>query len=209
MGIPSAIAVNMDCGIRALDISRSFRQADNLNERDRIAIIPPPTTVLSWTFTLHAATTDWRPLPHTRREFLPLRPLYGGRDDPARWLCVLSQRLRDRGFRQLKTDVCLFAKHTRGTNRMLQGAIAVHVDDILYAGAPNFLKETDAISRTPREGTKEKMSLGSSIAFPGILIGRTSHNSIPISQTHYIDEMLKIYPAEYARADGETPNTEM
>ena len=105
------IAPIMAWGIKALDISQAFLQADNLNERDRIVIIPPPMIVPPWKGRLPPSNCDLRTLPPTTRGILLIRPLYGGRGAPMRWFLAFSQRLRDHGYRQLKSDVCVFTKY--------------------------------------------------------------------------------------------------
>ena len=105
---------------------------------------------------------------------------------------TFSQRLRDRGIRQLKSDVCAFTKHTTGGSSMLQGMIAVHVGDILFVGSPQFMQQTESILRTFRAGTTELLTPDKPIAFLGIKLERSEDMSVWISQTHYIDDMPKM-----------------
>ena len=48
-----------------------------------------------------------------RMMFLVQRPVYGSRDAPLRWWLELSQSFRQGGYRQLRSDVCVFARHRK------------------------------------------------------------------------------------------------
>ena len=86
--------------VRALDISQAFLQAGNLNNHDRMIVLPPPMIKFPWKKSLHDHTVELKSLPVSEYGFLLLRPLYGGRDAPMRWFLKLSQVLTEAGLRQ-------------------------------------------------------------------------------------------------------------
>ena len=76
--------------IKALDISQAFPQSTNINENDRLIIIPPPMITLPWKSSLPGPATDLRYIGKTQWGFLLVRPLYGAEMPP----CVGSSRSR-------------------------------------------------------------------------------------------------------------------
>ena len=148
-----AIASILHWNVRALDISQAFLQSENLRPEDRLVAIPPPMIRLPWTGTLAPPDTSLRSLPHSRRGFLLLRPLYGGRDAPMRWWITLPKRLRAHGFRQLRCDVCMFTLHN--TSSQLIAYLVCHVDDILFTGTEDGLMAAEKVLRTFRAGDTE------------------------------------------------------
>ena len=134
-----AIASQLPWVIHAIDASQAFLQSPNLNPKDRVVAIPPNMIHLPWKGKLPPTHTDLGQR-QNNRGFLLLRPLYGGRDAPMRWFLALSKRLRENGFAQLKTDVCIYTEHD--SHGELSGLSVSHVDDLLFCGAAQFRKKT-------------------------------------------------------------------
>ena len=124
-----AIASQMSWAIHAIDVSQAFLQSSNLNPKDRVVVIPPNMIHFPWNGKLPPMSCDIGQRNHNRG-FLLLRPLYGGRDAPMRWFLALSKRLREHGFTQLKTDVCMYTKHD--SHGDLMGLLIAHVGDLLF-----------------------------------------------------------------------------
>ena len=160
-----AIAMSLKWDRKALGISQAFLQSENLRAEDRIGVIPPPMVTMPWKGSLPAIGTDLGNPPRPSRGFLLLRPLYGCRDAPMRWRITLSGRIRSYGFTQLRSDVCMFAKHD--CHRNLTSYLVCHVGDILFTGCPEDLKIIEAMLRTFRAGEIESLSVKSPILFTG------------------------------------------
>ena len=182
-----ALAAQLNWTIHAVDISQAFLQSSNLNPKDRVIVLPPAMIQLPWKGKLPPSHVDVNHLPRHTRGFLLIRPLYGGRDAPMRWFIALSERLRQHGFIQLKTDVCMFNKFDSQGN--LIGMLIAHVDDLLFCGTERFRKEAITAIQTFRTGEVETLTQKQHIIFTGLLIELTSERKIHLSQQHYADEM--------------------
>ena len=182
-----ALAAQLKWTIHAVDISQAFLQASNLNPKDRVIVLPPNMIQLPWKGKLPPSHIDVNQLPRHTRGFLLIRPLYGGRDAPMRWFIALSERLRQHGFIQLKTDVCMFNKFDSHGN--LIGMLIAHVDDLLFCGTERFRKEAIAAIQTFRTGEVETLTQKQHIIFTGLLIELNSDGKIHLSQQHYAEEM--------------------
>ena len=115
-----------------LDIIQSFLPSPNLNDRDRLGIIPPPMIAHPWKSDMPPDHIDLKQLPRPRIGFLLVRPLYEGRGAPMRWFVTFSTILRMAGYRQLQTDVCVFTRIR--PDGKLGGSLVAHVD-ILFNGS--------------------------------------------------------------------------
>ena len=189
-----AVASQLQWVIHAVDVSQAFLQSSNLNPRDRVIVIPPNMIQLPWQGKLPPMHTDLSHVTH-RRGFLLLRPLYGGRDAPMRWFLSLSKRLREHGFIQMKTDVCIYSK--RDSHGELTGILVAHVDDLLYCGTPTFRKEAYQAITTFRTGELETLTKTSPIIFTGMLLELDSPTSILLSQQMYAEELPTMEISEY------------
>ena len=147
------VASQMECAIRAIDIPQAFSQSSNLHPKGRAIVIPATMIHLQWAGKLHPTNHDCSKLSR-HRGFLLLRPLYGGRDAPMRWFLALPKRLREHGFAQMKSDVCIFAKRDKGGN--LTGCLVAHVGDLLFCGTPGFRKEAITAIQTFRAGGSKR-----------------------------------------------------
>ena len=192
------MATGLQWHVRALDISQAFPQSENLREEDRLVVLPPQMVALPWTGKLAQPTTSVKALPPTRHGFLLLRPLYGGRDAPMRWWITMSKRLRPHGFRQTKCDVCMFAK--RNAQSQLIAFLVCHVDDVLFTGTDDGLRETEEALRIFRAGETERLTTQQPIISTGVLLERHSAQSgdILMSQDHYAVELRRIDPSQFA-----------
>ena len=92
------------------DISQAILLSTDLNDRDRLVTIPPPTIALPWKSELPPSACDLETLHRYRPDILLARPLYGGRDSPMRWFITFSTILRNAGYRKLQTYGCVFSK---------------------------------------------------------------------------------------------------
>ena len=182
-----SLAAQMCWTIHAIDISQAFLQSANLNAKDRVIVLPPNMIQLPWTGKLPPIQTDLNQLPRHSHGFLLIRPLYGGRDAPMRWFIALSERLRQHGFKQLKSDVCMFNKFDSAGN--LTGFMIAHVDDLLFCGTERFRKEAIAAIQTFRTGEVETLTVNQPIIFTGLLIEQANNGRINLSQQHYAEEL--------------------
>ena len=129
-------------------------------------------------------------------------PLYGGRDAPMRWFIALSERLRQHGFKQLKTDVCMF--HKFDSQGDLMGMLIAHVGDLLFCGTDRFRKEAISAIQTFRTGEIETLTQESPIIFTGLLIELTHNGRILLPQQQYVDEMQLMSIDTYIDSGGVT-----
>ena len=182
-----AIAAQMLWTIHSIDISQAFLQSSNLNHKDRVIVLPPNMIQMPWKGKLPPIHTDVNNLPRHTHGFLLIRPLYGGRDAPMRWFIALSDRLRQYGFKQLKTDVCMFNK--LDSHGRLAGFLIAHVDDLLFCGTESFRKEAIAAIQTFRTGDIETLKPDHPIIFTGLLLEVNHQGKINLSQEHYINEL--------------------
>ena len=116
------------------------------------------------------------------------RSLYGLKQAGNIWNREFNETMRELGFQQLKTDPCCYV---RFNNTSLSSILLLWVDDILGA-------VTTSIEGARIHAELSKKFKITTTHQPGILLGMkitrddTTH-SISISQTHYIDAMLKRY----------------
>lgn len=78
------------------------------------------------------------------------------------------------------------------------GALAVQADGVLFAVSPPFLRSTEIAIRTSRAWGTETWMPGKSIIFMGLELVVGIHHVVSISKNHYIDELYKINPDQYA-----------
>ena len=90
-------------------------------------------------------------------------PFMGGRDAPLRWFLKVSTSFRKTGWRQLRTDVCVFTKHSQAGR--LVGIIVIHVDDIMCAALPKIWLEFKEVMKEYKTGEIEMITLAKPITF--------------------------------------------
>ena len=194
-----AIASQLSWMIRAVDVSQAFLQSSNLSPNDRVVVIPPNMIHLPRAGKLPPTHTDLGQRTHNRG-FLLLRPLYGGRDAPMRWFLALSMRLRDHGFTQLKSDVCMYTECD--SHGELNGLLVGHVDDLLFRGAAQFRKDAIHAIQTSRAGEVETLTESTHIVFAGMLIEKETAGTLLLSRQMYADELPLMHIAEYLGPQG-------
>ena len=114
-----------------------------------------------------------------------LRPLYGARDAPLRWHLETSQIMVSGGYKPMKGDRCASLKHIADdnsshpfaiTNHKIVAAILLHVDDVIFAGAPSEYSRFTSIMNTLRHSGIEVLSPQNFLVFCGITIAVESAN---------------------------------
>ena len=183
--------------LKTLDISQAVLQSSNLNDSDRLVIIPPPRITLPWKSEPPPEHIGLKLLRRSRLGFLLVRPLYGGRDAPMRWFITFSTILREAGYRQLKTDVCLFTRTLK--EGKIDGVFAAHVDDILFTGSPSFLRGAERIITAFRAGDAETLQPGKPVISLGLKLEIDLNHISSLSQRHYVAELSKIDTNEYVK----------
>ena len=181
------LAAQLKWTIRAIDISQAFLQSSNLNAKDRVIILPPNMIQMPWKGKLPPIRTDLTHCPRHTHGFLLIRPLYGGRGATTRWFIALSERLRQNGFKQPKSDVCMFNKFDSAGN--LAGFLIAHVGDLLFCDTDRFRKEAISAIQTFSTGEVETATQEQSITFAGLLIEMAQAGRIHLSQQHYAEEL--------------------
>ena len=104
--------------------------------------------------------------------------VYGLMDAPRQWWMSISFTLRNLGMKQSELDPCLFYWHQ---DDMLQGVIALHVDDMVISGTDNFTNIINAL-KMKYPFKRWKMGKGE---FLGRLLEQQDDFSIMVSQTDY------------------------
>ena len=157
------LAISAACGfsIVSMDISQAFIQADELNPRDQLLLSPPDCITLPWNHTVDTIPQKTRRL--SPWVFRVLRPLYGMRESPLRWFIHISTSIRRFGFKQHRSDICVFSRR-RGP--VLLSLLLLYVDDILFAYASDSeLQNFKNLLAEYRTGNLERLTLDSSITF--------------------------------------------
>ena len=111
-------------------------------------------------------------------------------------------RLRCRGYRQLKCDVCMFAIYD--SSGLLTAVLVCHVDDILFTGADAELSTAEELMCTSRACEIEKSTPQSPIIPTGVLLegARMSPRNMPPSKSHYDAELRKVGPSAFVANGG-------
>ena len=133
-----SVAATFDFTVVMVDVSQALLQSDLAHPTERLIVILPEWIPLPWSGTILGPDAPARPPPVTRG-LLTTRPLYGGRDAPLRWFLKISSAFRKKGWKQLRTDVCVFGRYSHAGN--LVGLAVVHVDDVLCAAKEVFWGE--------------------------------------------------------------------
>ena len=157
------LAISAACffSIVSMDISQAFIQADELNSRDQLLLSAPECITLPWD---HQVDTN----PQKMKKLSPwvfrvLRPLYGMRESPLRWFIHISTNIRRFGFKQHRSDICLFPRR-RG--EVLLSLLLLYVDDILFAfSIDSELQNFKNLLAEYRTGNLERLTLDSGITF--------------------------------------------
>ena len=161
-----ATIANMEWQLKSTDVSSAFLQGCDLN---RTVFMRPPKE-----FSIPGKT------------WLLKKPVYGLADSSRLWWQKLQGKLLELGACEMTGDKAFFYYHSEGK---LQGVIAVHVDDLLYAGTEKFeekimspLMDFFNISKTDED----------SFVFCGMKISQSSDKSITVSQLDYASNIEEI-----------------
>ena len=200
MSIPEArrSGVKILRTIRALDISQAFLQSEDLRHDGRISAFPPPMGLLPRGGKLGNPGDNVQKSGLAKYGFLLLRPLYEGIDAPMRWRLALSEVLRAHGFRQLKCDVCMFAKYDSSAQQI--ALLVFHVYSILLTGTEHGLQATEEVLRTFSAGGAELLTPKTPIICTGMLLGReeTAPRDVRFPKSHYATDPRRIDMAQFA-----------
>ena len=108
--------------------------------------------------------------------------VYGLCDASRSWYLRVSEVLLRLGMKKMSYDGAVFTYNT-GTD--FEGAMVVHVDDILYCGSPNFMARVlDPFKQTFRISKEEKAMF----KYVGIGV-KQAESSIVMDQDSYLDAM--------------------
>ena len=184
-----SIASTMRFRVGTVDVSMAFLQADIVNPEERIVAILPSWIPLPWSGTI-LNNEEEKLAPPVTKGVITIRPLYGGRDAPLRWFLRISTTLRSHGWKQLRTDVCTFTKHSAAGN--LVGIVEVHVDDILCAAEPPVWEEFKEMMNTFKHGEFEMLDSSEPITFLGLQLLKRPEEGLGIHQNEFIQNMTEI-----------------
>jgi hypothetical protein len=119
------------------------------------------------------------------------KALYGLKQAPRAWYSRLDNYLRQQGFRKGNTDSNLYIKEENDSMIIVE----IYVDDIIFGSDDNRLSKQFVESM---QKEFEMSMLGEMKFFLGLQITQ-SDKGIPISQTKYINEMLKKFQMEESK----------
>ena len=132
---------------------------------------------------------------------LLFRPLYGSRDDPLRWYIAISSVLRQFGYLPLKTDHCVFGRHSKVSScshpltiagRRVSALILLHVDDIIFIGTNEERQNFVRCVGTFNHGPVEELSPSNGLTYCGIDISLSTHRRLSLSQKSYYQKIALV-----------------
>ena len=164
MKIFLSISAACNFSIVSMDISQAFIQADELNIRDQLLISAPECIVLPWNQQVESNPTKQQKMsPWVLRV---VRPLYGMRESPLRWFIHISTSIRRFGFKQHRSDICVFSRR-RG--KVLLSLLLLYVDDLLFSfSCKAELENFKNLLAEYRTGDLEWLTPDSGITFLGL-----------------------------------------
>ncbi|CAB1106812.1 unnamed protein product [Ectocarpus sp. CCAP 1310/34] len=131
------------------------------------------------------------------------RAIYGLKQSGRQWGYHAADTLVENGFEQCKADTCVFRKMADEVVVMI---IVIYVDDILVAGSDEDCEELLA-SLNKKFPTK---NLGECEWFDGCAIERgVEAGTLRISQTAYIDSMVKRFEAQSTSLIPASPGVDL
>lgn len=110
--------------------------------------------------------------------------LYGLKQVPCEWNHLLTSELPSYGFEQSKNDPVLF---THKVGDKIQGALVVHVNDIILAGVKTFVKSI----KVKLQGQFRMSNIGPLNTYLSICILQGPDGALLLHQQRYIDEIVK------------------
>ena len=157
------IALSEGWSIEALDIKSAFLQSRILQ---REVFVSPPVE----------ANCDPGKLWKLKR------CLYGLADAAREFYVSLKEELIKLGCEVSRLDSSLFFKHS---NNVLTGVLVAHIDDLLYAGNPEF-------NKTVMEKVSERFQVGTRVAQDFTYVGLhivQGENQLTLDQDHYASDI--------------------
>lgn len=130
------------------------------------------------------------------------KAVYGLIDAPREWYTALQQTMDEAKFRRSKLDTCLYYAWEKGR---LVGALAIHVDDILFTGTAEF-------QNTYMQKLKDKYPFKHWKVNQGEFLGRylqkNGDGSISVNQKEYCEKMKTIELSRERRREKNADLTE-
>ena len=169
----------------SMDISQAFIQAAELNIKDQILVLAPDCIQLPWA---GVVVSNGSKKPQMSRYVLKvIRPLYGLRESPLRWFIQISTTIRRFGFRQLRSDICLFSRRKNGK---ICSLMLLYVDDILFGYQDESeLSNFKSMLSEYRTGDMEYLTTNSELSFLGLDLKKLPGGDICISQRSFIERI--------------------
>ena len=140
-----------------------------------------------------------------------VKSMYGLSDAPRNWWKEATDRLLACGFIPHPLDPCLFLSYTEGANRReLDGALCLHVDDILGAG--DTRANTGACFKKRLQKLKESFSFrtwedGEEMSFCGAKLRKRACGDIEMSMQEYLHKLTPITLTKDRLKDPSQPVT--
>ena len=114
------------------------------------------------------------------------KAVYGLIDAPREWYTALQQTMDESGFRRSQLDTCLYYAWEKGE---MIGALAIHVDDIIFTGTELFQKKYMQKLKDKYPFKHWKTNQGE---FLGRYVQKNKDGSISINQQEYCEKMKTI-----------------
>eukprot|EP00435_Cladocopium_sp_Y103_P075952 s11_g70.t1 len=132
-----------------------------------------------------------------------IKPVYGLVDAPRLWWESLSKTLVGLGMKASELDGCMFYKHDASGN--LAGIIAFHVDDLVFGGNDQFLRDgfEPLKAKYPFKHVKE-----GSGEFLGKKLTQKEDKSIVVQQKEYAGQIECLHVTKERRKDKEADTTD-
>ena len=119
--------------------------------------------------------------------FKVVRPLYGLRESPLRWFIHLSAKIRRFGFKQHRSDICLFPRRKNG---VLLSLLLTYVGDLIFGYAQDEeLRIFQLLLSEYRTWELGRLTVEQGITFLGLDIRLLPCGEFSISQKSSIDRV--------------------
>ena len=130
------------------------------------------------------------------------KAVYGLIDAPREWYTALQQTMDDSGFKRSQLDTCLYYAWEKGR---LIGALAIHVDDILFTGTEQFQRSYMQKLKDKYPFKHWKINQGE---FLGRYLKKNENGSISVNQNEYCMKMKTIELTRERRRERNADLTE-
>ncbi len=177
-------AVQRGWKLGSIDIKTAFLQADTRGAEDKVIAVRPPKE-------------SGEDLEHV---WVLNKSMYGLRSAPKAWWKTLTKALtQEFGFRQCINDQAVF---TLTENGALRGVLAVHVDDIIFAGDEILMSALETLSLRFAFGSQKS----GSFVHLGIEIKHDLANqTVTLGQESYISTLSPIELGPSRGMDSDAP----